>query len=700
MISNLLISLFMIVPGFVNQGPKIDGKMENIWNSATIVSHFTQMIPDEGKPASESTNVYIMTDNKNLYVFFKCYADKTKSVNEIRKWDNPFGDAVKLYLDTFGDKRTCYVFIVSSAGTQGDAIITKGGEVANGSWNGVWFASSRITNYGYSVEMKIPFKSIKYRRGKWGIQFARYMPHNENNAEELGYWIPVKRYPGFRISQFAVLDSINPEVKGLNLGIYPVGTVKYDNKIKFNGGLDISYKPNDMLDFDVTVNPDYAQIEADPFNINLTRYALYLEEKRPFFVNGQELFTLNDNSSMGLGGIKVLYTRNIGKVINDTTIVPIQLGTKIMAKGNGFDGDIMYVKTGNADSEPSSHYIASKWEKLIIPGLTTGLIYTGKESENAYTRILTLENNFVKGYNNLIFQGSYADSVGSKGKGFYFNWSYMNPLLILGITAKYIDSTYNINEIGYNASKGKDFLFSAGHIFLPENRYITKLGLIGSYHRGKEWSDNNYSQGGWLSMSLNTRNNNSINLFFAYNDVFIFADTAIIHYKETEEKLEINSYISKYLSLYYGMNISYNYNYYANHLGYIARLVTNISYKPYPNFSINLLLNGIPYWLENAGLKDVIRVKSIENIYLIANPTVSYYISPKLMFELRGEMTWNKNIKRIYKYRVNPLFAYNLSPKSWLYFVYSLSKSYNSTNNVYETNTNVGEIKLRYLLYF
>lgn len=689
----------MIVPGFVHKSPKIDGKMENLWSKTKVVSHFTQEIPDEGKPATESTKVYIMTDNKNFYVFFKCYADKTKLIRSTRKWDDPAGDLVLLYLDTFGDGRTCYSFVVSSAGTQGDAIRTKGGEVDNKAWNGVWFASSRITTYGYSVEIKIPFKSIKYGKGKWGIQFGRYIPKNKNNASEMDYWMPVKRYPGFRISQFAELDSIKPEVRGLNLDLYPVGAVKYNGKLHLAGGMDISYNPNDMFNLNMTIYPDYAQIEADPFEINLSKYALYLPEKRPFFTNGQELFALKNNSN-GINGIDVLYTRNIGRVINDTIIVPVQVGTKIITKGKGFDGDIMLVKTGSAGTEPSAYYMASRLDKQIIPGLTTGLIYTGKESSSGYTRILTMEDNFISGYNSMVLQGSYADSIGNKGKGLYFNWSYSNPSLMLGLTAKYIDSTYDINEIGYNTMKGKVLSFNMGHIFLPKNKPITQLGIIGASYILKAWEDKDYSKAAGLSVFSNFRNGNEMGIDFTYNDEFITLDTTYIHCKAGNSDLYFDSYISKYLYVSCKSGMSYDYNYYADHLGYSAYLKTKLSYKPNQNLDIDFMLNGIPYWLENASFMEVLKAKSIEDMYLTANSSVDYYFSPKLMLAIRGEATWNKNINKIYEYKINPLIAYNFSSKSWFYLVYSLSKNYDFNDNDYKTVINVGEVKLRYFLYF
>jgi hypothetical protein len=164
------------------------------------------------------------------------------------------------------------------------------------SWDGIWDAASKIYDWGFVVEMKIPYKSIKYDKNlnEWGLDFDRWRSYNKEDL----YWCEYEQNEGMRISKFGklVLGDFKPGASGLNLEVYPVGISKFeytDNnkyKGKADAGLDIFYNPSEQLTFQLTANPDFAQIEADPFSFNISRYESYFSERRPFFTQGNEVF--------------------------------------------------------------------------------------------------------------------------------------------------------------------------------------------------------------------------------------------------------------------------------------------------------------------------------------------------------------------------------------------------------------------------
>ena len=161
--------------------PKIDGFIEPLWARGDSVTGFVQLFPKEGEPATERTVVHVLCDDENLYVAFECYdSEPGRLILRLAPRDQAFGnaggDCVGLLLDTFGDKTMGYEFIVNAKGVQGDAYVSSGGKDEDGSWDGVWYSATRVTDFGYVVEMAIPFKSIRFKEGPgtWRALFARY----------------------------------------------------------------------------------------------------------------------------------------------------------------------------------------------------------------------------------------------------------------------------------------------------------------------------------------------------------------------------------------------------------------------------------------------------------------------------------------------------------------------------------------------
>ena len=204
-----------------------------------------------------------------------------------------------------------------------------------------------------------------------------------------------------------VFSEFKPSVKGLNLEIYPVGLSKFnyegngDYKITANAGLDLFYNPSPKLTLQFTANPDFAQIEADPFSFNISRYESYFSERRPFFTEGNEIFTPagRDRNSGFYRPIELFYSRRIGKLLPDGNEVPLILGAKVFGRLDSWEygsfisqtGEKEYDLNGNKNIEHSATFGSVRLKKQIWGNSTLGMLYVGKFSNGNHSGVLDVD---------------------------------------------------------------------------------------------------------------------------------------------------------------------------------------------------------------------------------------------------------------------------------------------------------------------
>ncbi|MGQ9702936.1 MAG: carbohydrate binding family 9 domain-containing protein, partial [bacterium] len=207
---------------FCDTPPLIDGYIEEVWQNADSAYDFIQCLPYEKTEPTEKTTAYVLQDENNLYVAFRCEIENSKPVNQMSEND----DAVVLYLDPFGSKTTAYSFVVHISGIYSDGMLFDDGRTKDDSWDGVWDYGVKVYDDRYEVEMKIPFKSIRYKKGlsEWGINFKRYI----SAIQEHDYWTEVSQVEGMLVSKFGILKNINPQAKGYYFEVYPEGFVRRD----------------------------------------------------------------------------------------------------------------------------------------------------------------------------------------------------------------------------------------------------------------------------------------------------------------------------------------------------------------------------------------------------------------------------------------------------------------------------------------
>jgi len=317
------------VTGRVNSArPVIDGRLEDpVWNAVPWGDSFVQREPREGGPPSQETAFKILFDEKNLYVAVRCFdREPERIVRRVARRDTQDGDRVGIQLDTFFDHRTAFVFTINAAGVKCDEICSGDGGNWDDSWDPVWFAAVAQDDSGWTAEMRIPFSQLRYGNEEdhvWGLQFHRYL----YRLQEWSNWqfIP-QEAPGW-VSNFGELRGLvgirSP--RRVELLPYAVGKLERFEREAGNpfatgsltdlaGGLDAKVGVTSDLTMDLTVNPDFGQVEADPSVVNLTAFETRYEEKRPFFIEGRNILdyriTLGDSP---FSFDTPFYSRRIGR---------------------------------------------------------------------------------------------------------------------------------------------------------------------------------------------------------------------------------------------------------------------------------------------------------------------------------------------------------------------------------------------------
>ena len=332
---------------------RIDGKLdESAYASIAPVSDFIQMEPTAGQPASEKTEVWIFFDDRNVYVTMRAWESRPDLIvaNEMRRDSNNIrmGDCVGFSFDTFHDGRNAFQFEVSPLGARVDGQSTNERQFS-ADWNPVWeLAVGRFAG-GWTVEAAIPFKSLRYQPGAaqvWGFNARR----NNKWKNEISFLARIPAAFGlgrgsFAASLFPTLTGIDapPGSKNLEVKPYAVGDLTTDrsgpaaivNDPDGHVGLDVKYGVTQSLTADFTYNPDFAQVEADEQQVNLTRFSLFFPEKREFFLENQGTFSFGASatgvSNTPVGDTPLLfYSRRIG--LNQGLEVPVLGGGRLTGR--------------------------------------------------------------------------------------------------------------------------------------------------------------------------------------------------------------------------------------------------------------------------------------------------------------------------------------------------------------------------------
>lgn len=384
---NLLISLLLIIftaataQGQIDKSvqaarflepPVIDGRVdEDVWQLAKPIEGFIQFEPEHGRPSPQRTIAYIGYGDEALYVAFICYDPEPEAIAAaITKRDGELDDddAVVIMLDTFNDNNNCTYFTTNSLGTQADGKVADNGRSEDENWDATWLSAAARIPEGWTAEFAIPFRILKFQGGEgrtWGLNLGRYYPRHLEES----YWAgPLEST--FRVSQFGELTGLDLQgrIKRHEIIPYALSQAEEGQPLEGRAGLDLRYRLSSNLGADLTINPDFATVEADVEQINLTRYELRIAEKRPFFLEGAELFRQR---------IGQFYSRRIGD---------IPWGTKLTGKAGSWDLALIGTqsKLMNDDSSSSAAtYTVVRAKKGVFGSSNIGFLATNRAYSGA-----------------------------------------------------------------------------------------------------------------------------------------------------------------------------------------------------------------------------------------------------------------------------------------------------------------------------
>jgi len=299
---------------------RIDGSLsEQQWRNAQPLSQFTQLDPQEGKPATEKSDIRILYDDDALYIGAMLY-DRQDVRGRLgrRDMDMTASDWLTVILDTNHDHRTAVGFEVNPLGVRRDQTRSPSNE--DDSWEPVWEAETSVSDSGWVAELRIPFSQLRFTGRsnlQWGLQVERQIARNQ----EFSVWSFTPRDQPGGIPRFGHLAGLSDLASGRRLEIMPYVVTRAENvdrggnpfrndrEASADAGLDLKYRVTSNMTLDATVNPDFGQVEVDPAVINLSAFETFFPERRPFFIEGSELFNFGTD-----GTNSVFYSRRIGRL--------------------------------------------------------------------------------------------------------------------------------------------------------------------------------------------------------------------------------------------------------------------------------------------------------------------------------------------------------------------------------------------------
>ena len=383
-----------------NTAPKIDGIFdETVWDIVDWTGDYVENQPDNGTAPTEQTKFKIVYDEKNLYIAVRCFdAEPDKIVKRLSRRDGFEGDWVEFNIDSYNDDRTGFSFTISAAGVKGDEFISNNGNNWDSSWNPIWYAKTQVDAEGWTAEIRIPLSQLRFgneQEQTWGLQSTRRYFRNE----ERSLWQHVlPNSPGW-VSEFGELKGLIGLKPQKQLEIQPYLLTQLDtypeeegnpfrdgSDTNLSGGIDAKIGITNDLTLDLTINPDFGQVDADPGAISLDGFEIFFQERRPFFVENKNVFDFR----IGGGADNLFFSRRIGRspqgdpYSDDTEYADIPINSTILGAAkfsgktkNGWSVGLLesvtskeYADTRNEDGseeevlvEPLTNYMVARAQK-------------------------------------------------------------------------------------------------------------------------------------------------------------------------------------------------------------------------------------------------------------------------------------------------------------------------------------------------
>jgi len=534
--------------------PSIDGRLDDaVWQDATLVTEFVQRQPLDGAPATERTEVYIAYDSSNIYLgFYAHYEDLgIMRANRADRDQARSDDAFSVYFDPFLDQQRAYVFTVNGYGVQSDSILGSrgggggfgggggggggfggfgGGGVPRGdsSWDALFSSGGQLVEDGFTAELAIPFKSLRYpARGgdiphTWGFQIARSI----RGKDETVVWSPVSRDVAGFLPQMGVLAGmtglstsrnleLQPTFTGIQFGTLNTDTGRVvDGDPKPEGGVNVKYGVTSNLTADFTLNPDFSNIESDRPQVEVNqRFALFFPELRPFFLEGAEIFNIS-------GPFRTVHTR---------TIVDPLYGAKMTGKAGKTTIGVLYANDqapGNVE-DPDDLAAFGKSEQTFIGRVRydlysesyVGAIVTDRELLDGSSRLVGVDSNFRLGNTHSFgFRAmgtDHRDRDGLESTGHFLDASIRKS----GRNLSYTAAMYSLSpdfktDVGFVRRTDQRFMFTnVNYQWWPED-WLINWGPRARYSRNNNFDGVLEDEQASVSVNFNFAKSIGVNVDF------------------------------------------------------------------------------------------------------------------------------------------------------------------------------------------
>ncbi|MDI6845280.1 MAG: DUF5916 domain-containing protein [Candidatus Saccharicenans sp.] len=659
----------------MSRPPQIDGEISDPeWQEAAVITDFVQYEPQEGASATEKTIVYIGYDRKNLYIAFECHDRQPAAIRcTLCQRDRVQGDdSVGVYLDTFNDRKRAFVFQSNARGVQVDGVYTEASprrgrgrgesfDQIDRNWNGYFQSAARKTEFGYVVEFAIPFKSLRFPNKDvqtWGIILRRQIPRKNEDL----YWPPRSRNVNGLLIQAGRITLNQSLTRGRNLELLPavVGSKSLEQKFRPEAGANIKYGITSDVTVDLAVNPDFSQIEADiPQNEVNQRYPLYYPEKRPFFLEGKDIFDTP---------FEILYSRKVvspvwaakvtGKLGSTSFGIMSAMDNRPLAiripEAPGLDEDASYRALNNV-FRLRQDLFSESYVGLIVTDKEMGLAGTSIFSD--YSRLAGVDGQFkLSRTDRLGFQlvGSTSQVDGIKtglAPAFNFSFNHQDRHLNFSVDLFSVHPEFEA-ALGFLRRKDINSLNArAGYSFLPQNEYVISVTPSFSYRRVYDFSwqltdlDIDYSLmiSGWRQSFVFI---NYSHKFEKYNGVDL---------KPRQLRASFFSAPFSWLSGRIGFNTGTSIYYSEDpYLGFSQSVAGELNVRPVQNLVATIRLEDLKFY-EYRGGPEVYQVT-------ILSQRLNFQVNRSLFF--RAIVDYNSYYQKIY---LSGLIGYELNPGTCFY---------------------------------
>lgn len=679
----------------------LDGKLEEAsWKNAPMVSDFYQVNPADSIPSKIKTDVYIGYDDKYLYLGAVCYTkENQRYVVESLRRDFMFNnnDNFLFFIDTYDDLTTGYSFGLNAAGAQWDAQHSEGSK-ANLNWDNKWESAMSASPQAWTFEMRIPFKSIRYKADskRWGVNFSRL---DVSEKEKSSWTIIPRQFPTASSAYFGILiwDNPPPEPKkNISLIPYALGKTVHDFEkgldAKNTGqfGADAKLALSSSMNLDLTVNPDFSNVDVDVQQTNLDRYELFYPEKRQFFIENSDLF-----DGFGTATLKPFFSRRIGISLNPSTGIyeptAVTYGARISGKINNnlrLGALNVQTKANETTQIPSANYSMVAVQQKLFARSNFGGFLINKETNihdlinstgfTAFNRNLGLEYNLASSNNfwsgKLFYYQSFTPAKLSQNFAQGTSLSFRTNRWDLNWNHQIVGKNY-LPEVGY--SPRSDYFFmnpQLGMNFYPKKNssplffYKANLMLMSFWNLGGANTDFTAA----LSHSFNFKDKSLITFWTATDYVKLLLDfnpfgVGTLKLRKGDEhrwkSLGFNYESTPIKSFTYSINSRFG-GYYGlgNRIGISSTLKYRV--QPYGYISVNFDYNKI--WDVYVPIYGNQKAQIAQAEFWIIRPKIDLTFTNNLFFSTFFQI--NQQTKNI---NLNTRLQWRYQPASDLFLVYT-----------------------------